>query len=137
MSDTTTEQIEQFHDNDLKAILFKNIKLRDTLVNTILTRSSNNPGNEDINCIVKLLDSNDKVSLTQLKIKSDERQNKLGRESAIMVANALKQLDMRDINTVRQELPLLPSEIEINNKVLDEDFIGVKTFTYDEIMNKE
>lgn len=130
-----SEEAPIMQENELKALLTKNIKIRDHLVNNILTRSNNKPDLDDIQAIVKLLDGNDKVALTQLKIKSDEKQNKLGRDSALMVANALKQLDMRDLGAVRTQIPQLPAEIDITDKVTEEDFVGVKTFTYEEIMD--
>lgn len=108
------------------------LKTREKIITT-LTQDGKIPDDEsDRSLLIKALDGMDRTVLTKAKIKSDDANSKSQVAASNMVAQML--LNMNKAKGVPRTESLDVIDMEVN-PVQDETFIGVKTFSYEEMIS--
>lgn len=117
-----------------QAAMQQNQQIRRKIVNDITKNGTEIPAeNEHREFLLKAMDGSDKVILARAKIKSDDTAAKAQAGAAAAITDLLL-----SIGPKAKRAPALPSQREAPvidlETVVDETSIGVRTFSFDEIM---
>lgn len=118
-----------------KARINLTLSVRERIIRGLTADNKLPENEEDRNFLMKALDGMDRTVLTKTKIKADDAIAKGQQASAKVVADVLLRMSSNK-QTVRNE-PLVLEGVPDFVPVEGETHIGVKTFKYDDIMNRE
>jgi hypothetical protein len=90
---------------------------------------------KDREFLIKALDGMDRTILTKAKIKSDDTAMTAQNNANKIIAEVLSRFSLIQNTNVRTTDINLAKEIQVNNRVIGETDIGVKNFSYDQIMS--